>query len=257
MERDRRPLREIVRDDLRQLIKEGLLAPGSRLPSEPELAGRLSVSRATLREAIRALELEGVLHHRRGVGTFVGAPPVLRNSLDANFGVTQLITSMGLRPGIGWMRCRDGTAGKVAAARLGIGPDDPVFRVERVRTADGKPVIYSTDIIPKAIASAAPSFTNTQSIYTFLQEHCGQVVQYGVARLRPASATSRIAGLLRVKRGALLMVIDQVDYTADGRAVLYSLEHHLADAFEITVFRKGSGTEPAATGPAPTRGGHL
>ena len=42
-------------------------------------------------------------------------------------------------------------------------------------------------------------------------------------------------------RGALLLTLFQVDSTADGEVVLVSREHHLADAFEITVYRRGPG----------------
>ena len=54
-----------------QIVVEKRLAPGDKLPSEPELAGELGVSRATLREALRTLVLRGVLEVRRGRGTFV------------------------------------------------------------------------------------------------------------------------------------------------------------------------------------------
>jgi GntR family transcriptional regulator len=247
VDRDRRPLRDIVREELRQLIQAGRFEPGGSLPAEPELARMLSVSRGTLREAIRALEMEGLLSHRRGVGTFLTRAPLLRNSLDTNFGVTQLIESVGLRPGIAWQDIRERPAGKLAAARLGIDARDPVIAVERVRTANGRRVIHSLDVIPHAIAPGRPEFVGNQSIYAYLRDECGQDVQYGIARLMPAIARKRVAGLLGVKPGTLLMVIDQVDYAVDGRAVLFSLENHLAEAFEFTVFRRGPGSGPGRT----------
>ena len=240
--RDRRPLREVVREELRGLIRDGRLPAGQKLPPEPQLAEHLGISRATLREAIHALAQEGLLVHRRGVGTFVVGSPVLRNNLDGNFGVTQLIQSMGLRPGIRWKDVREEPAGQLAASRLDINVADPILMIERVRTADGKPVVYSVDVIPRSIAQHRPLFTNQQSVYEYLEEQCGQIVQYGVARLLPAVADSRVARLLGVKLGTLLMVIDQVDYSVEGKAVLFSLEHHLVDAFEMTVFRKGPGS---------------
>src|SRR3954467_13542159 len=56
---------------IRQLIIDGTLRPGSRLPAEPELAAQLGLSRNTLREAVRALVTARVLDVRRGDGTYV------------------------------------------------------------------------------------------------------------------------------------------------------------------------------------------
>ena len=56
---------------MRDLIRDRLLRPGQRLPAERELVERFQVSRASLREAIRALELEGLVVIRPGLGTFV------------------------------------------------------------------------------------------------------------------------------------------------------------------------------------------
>ena len=56
-----------------RIVVEKGLRPGEKLPNEVELAGELGVSRATLREAIRTLTVQGVLEVRRGKGTFVSA----------------------------------------------------------------------------------------------------------------------------------------------------------------------------------------
>ena len=55
----------------RSIVAEGRFAPGEKLPNEVELSRELGVSRATLREAIQALAVQGVLEVRRGRGTFV------------------------------------------------------------------------------------------------------------------------------------------------------------------------------------------
>ena len=69
-----RPLvHEHVAERLRQAIRTGTLAPDDRLPSEPDLAGALGVSRSTLREALQRLRGEGYVVSRRGAagGLFV------------------------------------------------------------------------------------------------------------------------------------------------------------------------------------------
>lgn len=61
---------EIVQK-IRSIIEEDELRAGDRLPSERELSARLHVGRSSVREALRALELVGLIETRRGEGTFV------------------------------------------------------------------------------------------------------------------------------------------------------------------------------------------
>ena len=67
---------EDIVGQVQALIQDGLLKPGDRLPSERELAERFQVSRSSLREAIRALELQGLVVSRPGAGTFVSTESV-------------------------------------------------------------------------------------------------------------------------------------------------------------------------------------
>ncbi len=77
-----RPLQryEQIAERLAADIRSGLLAPGERLPSERELARALEVSRASVREALAALQLRGVVETRPGAGTFVTAEPPLSDA---------------------------------------------------------------------------------------------------------------------------------------------------------------------------------
>jgi DNA-binding FadR family transcriptional regulator len=73
-----RPLQryEQIAERLADDIRSGVLAPGERLPSERDLARTLEVSRASVREALASLQLQGVVETRHGAGTFVvGLPP--------------------------------------------------------------------------------------------------------------------------------------------------------------------------------------
>ena len=84
---DFRPLQryEQIAERLAADIRSGLLAPGERLPSERDLARSLEVSRASVREALAALQLQNVVETRPGAGTFVvAAPPASGISHDAS-----------------------------------------------------------------------------------------------------------------------------------------------------------------------------
>jgi GntR family transcriptional regulator len=237
-----------VRERLARLISGGRWRPGERLPSEPKLARDLGVSRATLRDALRSLEEDGFVTRAHGAGTFVTFRPRLRNNLDVNFGVTQLIRAHGLEPGAVLLSLAAELADGEAAVELALEPDEEVAVVERVRTADGTPVVFSRDVIPLKLLGGGLEVLDRLgegSLYALLERELRIVVEHGVARIRPALASARIAKLLGQREGALLLVFRQVDYDLEGRPVLLSHDHHVADAFETTVVRRGPGRAAA------------
>ena len=77
------PVYEEVMVRLAGLMNQGRLKPGDRLPSERSLAERMRVSRATLREALRVMQLQGLIVSRRGAGNFIagGKPEELAAAL--------------------------------------------------------------------------------------------------------------------------------------------------------------------------------
>ena len=239
-----RPRSAAVRDELTQRIDRGLLPVGTRLPSEPTLANELGVSRATLREALRALETEGLVRRTWGSGTFVANGRRVLNSLHMNFGVTDAIRSAGMQAGIEqgshWLE----PASVGEAARLNLEPGSDVLVVERVRTADGRPVVLSRDMLPGRLLADRLELADEmlkRSIYEVLESDMGIVIDHGVASFRPVRADGTVARRLGIASGELVLAIWQVDYTEDGAPALSSDEYHLADAFDFTVLRRGPG----------------
>lgn len=225
-------------------IESGEWRPSQRLPSEPALAASMGVSRATLRDALRSLEEDGFVNRVQGSGTFVTHRPRMKNNLDVNFGVTDLIRSMGMRPGTEWARTFEVAASPEEARLLAVPQGSPLRCLERVRTADGQPVVFSVDMMPRERLGDRPDLLEglgNGSVYGVLERELGVVIRQGVAAIRPANAEDRLAASLRVPAGTLLLYLQQVDYDLDGRPVLLSHEHHLADAFEIAVVRRGPG----------------
>jgi DNA-binding GntR family transcriptional regulator len=234
-------LRHSIASGLRRRVAAGDLSPGERLPSEPELARTLGVSRSSLRAAIALLEEDGLVQRLHGSGTYVTHRPLMRNDLSRNFGVSSMIASMGLEPGTVDERCAGEPAPAAVAQALGLQPGDEVTALHRVRTADGRRVVDATDWCRAEVLSPARmADLGDGSVYDALAA-LGMAVHHGVATISPGWADGEVAGRLDVPRGALLLTLFQVDSTADGRVVLVSQEHHLADAFEVTVYRRGPG----------------
>ncbi len=238
------PLSRTLKDELLAWITRSRLEPGAQLPPEPELATELGVSRATLREALRSLQDEGLLMRTRGAGTFLADRPRVRNNLDANFGVTEAIRASGMRAGIERASVTRRRATAEERARLALVRDQDVVEVDRVRTANGRPVVLSRDVLPASLLDDGRDVSSRLtrgSIYDLLERDLGIAIHHGVASFAPARATGRIASALGVRRGTLLLFIRQVDYDDAARPVLASDEHHVADAFEFMVIRRGPG----------------
>lgn len=238
---NRLSLRHSIAHGLRRRVVAGDLSPGERLPSEPELARTLGVSRSSLRAAIALLEEDGLVQRLHGSGTYVTHRPLMRNDLSRNFGVSSMIANMGLAPGTVDERCGLEPALGAVAEALGIEPGEPVSALHRVRTADGRRVVAATDWChPDVLSSEQMRELGEGSVYEALTA-LGLQVHHGMATITPETAAGEVAARLDVPRGALLLTLFQVDSTADGRVVLVSQEHHLADAFEVTVYRRGPG----------------
>jgi GntR family transcriptional regulator len=239
----RRSLRHSLAEELRSRILAGEWRPGERLPSEPELARRRTVSRSSMRAAITVLEEDGYVSRRHGSGTYVTHRPALPNDLGRNFGVSSMIARSGMQPGTVEEEASALPAPPAVAEALGVEAGAIVSSLRRVRTADGRRVVDVSDwcradhIPPAELAELGEG-----SIYAALAER-GLAVDHGVAELTPSNAYGEVARRLDVPAGTLLITIDQVDSTADGVAVLVSTEHHVADAFTFTLLRRGPGEE--------------
>jgi GntR family transcriptional regulator len=239
----RRSLRHSLAEELRTRILAGEWRPGERLPSEPELARRRTVSRSSMRAAITVLEEDGYVSRRHGSGTYVTHRPALPNDLGRNFGVSSMIARSGMQPGTVEEEASALPAPAAVAEALGVEAGAIVSSLRRVRTADGRRVVDVSDwcrtdhIPPEDLAELGEG-----SIYAALAER-GLAVDHGVAELTPSNAYGDVARRLDVPAGTLLITIDQVDSTADGVAVLVSTEHHVADAFTFTLLRRGPGEE--------------
>ena len=249
---EKKTLTEIAEQELRQAIARGTFRPGAQLPTESELCQMLGVSRTVVREALRVLEEDGLVTRRHGVGTFVRDHPILKN-LNFNFGITEMIESAGLTSGTSHLAIQRETADQEKAEHLRVAVGTPLITVERVRTADGRPVVYSLDTLPESLLQGVefdPQLLLTQSIYNFLQTSLGQVIEYGIARLLPVNAPDDVAKKLGLSPDAVTLYIVQTDYSPSDEPLVYSREYHLPDAFDFIVWRRGPTRPQSSSGEA-------
>ncbi len=210
-------------------IRSGEIAPGTRLPSEPDLARTLTVSRNSVREAIGVLREQGLVVTKQGLGSFTLDP-----SRDAHFPVdvgiehltstTDMITRAGHKAGSRGYKLTTIPNESPAHRQLGLRADERVHCIERVRTADNMPVILCRDYISVTHVpeTAMAQFRGDESLFVFLQRECRLQVQTARADIVPALPSSHVAGLLGVARRRPLLILNQLHYGADGVPFLYS-----------------------------------
>jgi GntR family transcriptional regulator len=226
-----------VRKGLFNELVGGGLPVGTKLPNEQILAERFNVSRATVREAVGALVAGGYLVRRHGSGTYVTVLPLRHHALDATLSYTRMIREAGMAPGLRILSMLTRNANAQESTDLRLAPGAPVRVLERLRTADERPVIYSVDRIPETVLDGVPDTAMHVSLYELLAQ-VGARVRSASAVLTPVVADARMAKMLGVRRPAALQQIEEVDYTEDGTPVMLSSEWHVPGVFELRVNRR-------------------
>lgn len=136
-------LREAV---LAELIARDLAA-GDRVPSEGKLAEQFGVSRNTVREAMIQLESEGMIARCHGVGTILRRAP---GSHVRSVALPEVIRSQGQTPGVAQVSMDEDIGDAEISSRFRMAQGEKLVRLERVLTADKKPVAFVVDYLPQA-----------------------------------------------------------------------------------------------------------
>ena len=226
---------------IQEAIRLGKFPAGSQLPSEMELLQMMGISRTTLREALRILEEQRLIRKRRGLGTFVMERAIVKD-MSRNFGITEMISQAGYAPGTRDFQIFSDKASKSLAGKLSIPEKSMIVMIERVRTANDTPIVWTRDIMPQEyLGGWMPTEANLKgvSLYECLERYANVRIVDGVASFNPVQASREIAEKLSIKRNALLLLIEQVDHDQEQRPVLYSAEYHLTDKFNFIIHRKG------------------
>jgi GntR family transcriptional regulator len=205
-------------------LERGLM--GRVLPPERELARALGVSRSTLRRALDLLEAEGLLTRRQGSGTYAAQRATFQARLQ---GFTEEMEALGFKPATRLLKGERARATPEEAFHLRLSPGEEVWRLERLRLADGEPMALEKASLPAWALEALPE----GSLYQALEAR----------GLRPARALQRLRAVLAKEEDALLGVppgspllhLERVSYLADGRPIEFVKSRYRGDRYELLV----------------------
>lgn len=234
---DNRHLYLQVIDRLKQDIKKGIYKEKEKLPSEFDLAKQLGVSRATLREALRILEEENVIMRRHGVGTFVNSKPLFSSGIEQLNSVTTMIIQAGMVPGTKFLSSATLEVTEEDARRFQCSADEEMFVMERVRTANGEPVVYCVDKMPKKYFPSTTAHKE-ESLFNILESEANRKITYAVAQIEPVGYHEKISPILECEPETALLVLKQMHFSETDEPVLFSVNYFRADKFSFHVLRK-------------------
>jgi GntR family transcriptional regulator len=214
--------------------------PGGKLLAEPELARQLGVSRATLREAMRLFEGQGMIRRRQGVGTFVVGPaPVIESGLEMLESIETMAQKIGLVVTMGDLEVSETWADEVQAEALEIEVGRPLVQVARVIHTENHPVAYLVDVLPEDVLPPHDIQSGfTGSVLDLLLRRGSPRLVRSVAEIRATAATAEIARLLQIQRGDVLLMFSARLYTIDEQVVDYSLSYFLPGYFRFHIVRR-------------------
>jgi GntR family transcriptional regulator len=228
------PLHQRIGDELRRRIFDGELAVGDAVPSEAQLAGEFAASRGTVRQALAALRVEGLIGGGRG------RPPVVRSTVasqpfDTFVSFTSWARQLGRTPGQRTIEVARRGAGEVAADALDLAPGDPVVEVLRLRLLDRRPAMLERATFIEEVGRLLFDFDpDGGSIYAHLTD---RGVDLATARhtFDAVAADAVDADLLGIAVGAPLLRERRRAVDGTGRPLELGDDRYRPDVVTFTI----------------------
>lgn len=232
------PLRAQVEDLLRNLVLQTEYQKGALLPDEVTLAAKLGVSRGTIRSGISKLVFEGVLERKAGVGTRVSNRH-LESGIRAWRSFTQEMASKGIKVENFRLDYHLVGASSDAAQAFRLESPVPLWRLDRVRGWDGKPVLQSSSWFHPRLQLKGTENT-TQPLYEMIEKATGVRPHHAREEFLAVNADARTARLLDVPKGAPLLLRRHTVFDAGDRPFEFAEVRYVSSRFTLTLdMRRG------------------
>lgn len=227
---DHVPLYVKIKNVIAEQIRDGKLASGELLPSEFRLMQMFNVSRATIRQALGELEMEGLIERRQGVGTFVKAKKI-EPEITKLTSFSEDMRLRGLKPSSKTLEVENILPDAQIMNYLGLSAKVPVWCVRRLRFANDEPIGLQYLYIPPWLEVDPEELINLQSYYELLSRK-GIKLAHASELLIARNATKREAELLKIKAGRPLLVAERVTYDTRNVCVEYVQFIYRADRYQ-------------------------
>lgn len=234
------PLYYQIKQSILTAIKSGELKGGDMLPTELEYCQQCDVSRPTVRQAYSELVSERYLYRLKGKGTFVSEPKIDGRFLNKLQSFNEEMRQKGMIPSTKVLKIERIKGDESICGTLQIPETESLIRLERLRYADGEPVVYLETFLPYQRFSRLMEMDFTvHSLYQLLEEEYNDRPVRVVRELEAVIAMPREAELLNLKADKAICLVRTVAYTEQDKPVEYSVARYRGEKnkFRIELYR--------------------
>ena len=222
---------------LRQAIAGGGYKPGDRLPTEPQLATRHSVSRITARQAVMQLVREGLVVRRQGKGSFVAEPPVHHDLVDLH-GIFDELVARGVNPTTELLEYSELVPPSNVAERLVSGARK-VLHFKRLYLRRGEPFAVAWVWFSPATPKVSRELVAAHPTYDLFENVMHLKIRHADLSVRARRANPELRRVLRLRASAPVIALERVSYLADGKPAEFTLYCANAENYEFVLRIRG------------------
>lgn len=225
------PVYRSVARELAARIRRGDLSPGSRVPSERELAVEYGISRMTARAAVNLLGQRGLVERRDRSGTFIASPKI-ELDLSSVAGLSARLLRQGITPGARVVEARGMNAEELeegVAGALGVAGDEIVYVVVRTRTGDGEPLVLEESYFPARCCPDLLDNELTGSIYELLRDRYGLEPDHLRQEVELTQLDSVAAAKLGTRPDVPVLRVTRTAWDAEGSPIEFARDLYRGD----------------------------
>ena len=224
-----------IADTLTTEIRDRAYADTGRLPGEVELSARFAVNRHTLRQAVAALQTEGLVRIEPGRGTFV-QHELLDYALSKRTRFSENLLRQGLLPSKQLLTACEITAPERVLRELKLDKGARVLKVETLDEANDKPIGLATAYYPALRFSGLLAMLNEGTRTTEILKHFGvQDYVRANSRITTQMPTDENAQLLQQPANRPLLCVECLDVDMDGVPIKYGETVFCGDRVQLVV----------------------
>ncbi|MBN3786285.1 UTRA domain-containing protein [Burkholderia sp. Bp8963] len=223
-----------IRQALAGQIDSGLLTPGMKLPSERELCELFDTTRITLKDALLALEAEGLIYREERRGWFVAYPRLNYNPLYRTY-FQRMVTLQKREVETRVVATSQVVASPVLCREMELAPLTRLYQICRLRYLDGRAVSYVEHFLkPERFPNILERDLSKSLTLTYMR-HYDLHFSRSRFEIYPSAARGEVAQHLNVTPGSPILMIARVNYDQHGMLVDCDHEYWRHDAVRISV----------------------